>query len=78
MILFPSFFYSDCFSDITLARQGYPRMAIAACFGGIIFSILAPLSLAVIEMLFLEACTLDCALLRHGLWCGTGMSGSDA
>lgn len=40
MIFFPSFFYSDCFSDITLARQGYPRMAIAACFGGIIFSIL--------------------------------------
>ncbi|XP_068460885.1 mitochondrial sodium/calcium exchanger protein isoform X2 [Clinocottus analis] len=30
----------DCFSDITIARQGYPRMAIAACFGGIIFSIL--------------------------------------
>lgn len=28
----------DCFSDITLARQGYPRMAIAACFGGIIFN----------------------------------------
>lgn len=32
--------FTDCFSDITLARQGYPRMAIAACFGGIIFSIL--------------------------------------
>jgi len=30
----------DCFSDITLAKQGYPRMAISACFGGIIFSIL--------------------------------------
>ncbi|MGH0142337.1 UNVERIFIED_CONTAM: hypothetical protein FKN15_039232, partial [Acipenser sinensis] len=30
----------DCFSDITMARQGYPRMAMAACFGGIIFSIL--------------------------------------
>ncbi|XP_029960380.1 mitochondrial sodium/calcium exchanger protein isoform X2 [Salarias fasciatus] len=30
----------DCFSDITLARQGYPRMAIAACFGGIIFNML--------------------------------------
>ncbi|TKS78782.1 Mitochondrial sodium/calcium exchanger protein [Collichthys lucidus] len=30
----------DCFSDITIARQGYPRMAISACFGGIIFSIL--------------------------------------
>lgn len=34
------FSVSDCFSDITIARQGYPRMAIAACFGGIIFSIL--------------------------------------
>ncbi|KAG2471108.1 mitochondrial sodium/calcium exchanger protein isoform X3 [Polypterus senegalus] len=30
----------DCFSDITIARQGYPRMAIAACFGGIIFNML--------------------------------------
>uniref|UniRef100_A0A3Q3DIA3 Solute carrier family 8 member B1 n=1 Tax=Hippocampus comes TaxID=109280 RepID=A0A3Q3DIA3_HIPCM len=30
----------DCFSDITLARQGYPRMAISACFGGIIFNML--------------------------------------
>ncbi|XP_041793267.1 mitochondrial sodium/calcium exchanger protein [Chelmon rostratus] len=28
----------DCFSDITIARQGYPRMAISACFGGIIFN----------------------------------------
>ncbi|KAG8012060.1 Mitochondrial sodium/calcium exchanger protein, partial [Nibea albiflora] len=31
---------SDCFSDITIARQGYPRMAISACFGGIIFNML--------------------------------------
>uniref|UniRef100_A0A3B4GMW9 Solute carrier family 8 member B1 n=1 Tax=Pundamilia nyererei TaxID=303518 RepID=A0A3B4GMW9_9CICH len=30
----------DCFSDITMARQGYPRMAISACFGGIIFNML--------------------------------------
>ncbi|KAK7798929.1 hypothetical protein U0070_026021 [Myodes glareolus] len=30
----------DAFSDFTLARQGYPRMAFSACFGGIIFSIL--------------------------------------
>ncbi|XP_015422766.1 PREDICTED: sodium/potassium/calcium exchanger 6, mitochondrial [Myotis davidii] len=30
----------DVFSDFTLARQGYPRMAFSACFGGIIFSIL--------------------------------------
>uniref|UniRef100_A0A3P9GZI1 Solute carrier family 8 member B1 n=1 Tax=Oryzias latipes TaxID=8090 RepID=A0A3P9GZI1_ORYLA len=28
----------DCFSDITIAQQGYPRMAISACFGGIIFN----------------------------------------
>lgn len=31
---------ADVFSDFTLARQGYPRMAFSACFGGIIFSIL--------------------------------------
>ncbi|KAB0401862.1 hypothetical protein E2I00_010843 [Balaenoptera physalus] len=31
----------DVFSDFTLARQGYPRMAFSACFGGIIFSILS-------------------------------------
>lgn len=30
----------DTFSDLTMARQGYPRMAFSACFGGIIFSIL--------------------------------------
>ncbi|KAM9393409.1 mitochondrial sodium/calcium exchanger protein isoform 2-T2 [Pholidichthys leucotaenia] len=30
----------DLFSDITIARQGYPRMAISACFGGIIFNML--------------------------------------
>nr|XP_006640531.1 PREDICTED: sodium/potassium/calcium exchanger 6, mitochondrial [Lepisosteus oculatus] len=30
----------DCFSDITIAHQGYPRMAISACFGGIIFNML--------------------------------------
>lgn len=31
---------ADTFSDLTMARQGYPRMAFSACFGGIIFSIL--------------------------------------
>lgn len=30
----------DLFSDTTIARQGYPRMAISACFGGIIFNML--------------------------------------
>ncbi|KAI4568847.1 hypothetical protein MJG53_014465 [Ovis ammon polii x Ovis aries] len=30
----------DVFSDFTLARQGYPRMAFSACFGGIIFNFL--------------------------------------
>jgi hypothetical protein len=33
-------FCADAFSDFTLARQGYPRMAFSACFGGIIFNIL--------------------------------------
>ncbi|XP_078083140.1 mitochondrial sodium/calcium exchanger protein [Mustelus asterias] len=41
----------DLFSDITLARQGYPRMAIAACFGGIIFNMLFGIGLSsLIEM----------------------------
>ncbi|XP_050971763.1 mitochondrial sodium/calcium exchanger protein [Labeo rohita] len=30
----------DFFADITIARQGYPRMAISACFGGIVFNML--------------------------------------
>ncbi|XP_045390720.1 mitochondrial sodium/calcium exchanger protein isoform X5 [Lemur catta] len=33
------------FSDFTLARQGYPRMAFSACFGGIIFNILVGVGL---------------------------------
>ncbi|XP_030074231.1 mitochondrial sodium/calcium exchanger protein [Microcaecilia unicolor] len=35
----------DFISDITLARQGYPRMAISACFGGIIFNVLVGVGL---------------------------------
>ncbi|XP_070372218.1 mitochondrial sodium/calcium exchanger protein isoform X2 [Equus asinus] len=35
----------DVFSDFTLARQGYPRMAYSACFGGIIFNILVGVGL---------------------------------
>ncbi|XP_026980446.1 mitochondrial sodium/calcium exchanger protein isoform X2 [Sagmatias obliquidens] len=35
----------DVFSDLTLARQGYPRMAFSACFGGIIFNILVGVGL---------------------------------
>ncbi|KAL8180459.1 UNVERIFIED_CONTAM: Mitochondrial sodium/calcium exchanger protein [Gekko kuhli] len=34
----------DTFSDLTMARQGYPRMAFSACFGGIIFTKLCFLS----------------------------------
>ena len=30
----------DLVSDIAVAKQGFPRMAIAACFGGPLFSIL--------------------------------------
>ena len=37
--------HTDVFSDFTLARQGYPRMAFSACFGGIIFSILSAVTL---------------------------------
>ncbi|XP_074061915.1 mitochondrial sodium/calcium exchanger protein [Macrotis lagotis] len=35
----------DAISDLTLARQGYPRMAFSACFGGIIFNMLVGVGL---------------------------------
>ncbi|XP_054094911.2 mitochondrial sodium/calcium exchanger protein isoform X2 [Callithrix jacchus] len=41
----PSCSHADAFSDFTLARQGYPRMAFSACFGGIIFNILVGVGL---------------------------------
>ncbi|KAI2568153.1 SLC8B1 isoform 16 [Pan troglodytes] len=41
----PSCSCADAFSDFTLARQGYPRMAFSACFGGIIFNILVGVGL---------------------------------
>ncbi|KFO90962.1 hypothetical protein N320_04184, partial [Buceros rhinoceros silvestris] len=41
----------DTFSDLTMARQGYPRMAFSACFGGIIFSILWVLGELVVVVL---------------------------
>ncbi|NWJ03241.1 NCLX protein, partial [Crypturellus undulatus] len=37
--------HADTFSDLTMARQGYPRMAFSACFGGIIFNILVGVGL---------------------------------
>uniref|UniRef100_A0A8C6E4G4 Solute carrier family 8 member B1 n=1 Tax=Moschus moschiferus TaxID=68415 RepID=A0A8C6E4G4_MOSMO len=40
-----SCFHTDVFSDFTLARQGYPRMAFSACFGGIIFNMLVGVGL---------------------------------
>ncbi|KAM4746185.1 mitochondrial sodium/calcium exchanger protein isoform 2-T2 [Anableps anableps] len=42
----------DCFSDITIARQGYPRMAIAACFGGIIFNMLFGVGLGCLVQMY--------------------------
>ncbi|NXA37946.1 NCLX protein, partial [Eudromia elegans] len=36
---------ADTFSDLTMARQGYPRMAFSACFGGIIFNMLVGVGL---------------------------------
>ncbi|KAG9260993.1 mitochondrial sodium/calcium exchanger protein isoform X1 [Astyanax mexicanus] len=42
----------DCFSDITIARQGYPRMAISACFGGIIFNMLFGVGLGCLLQMF--------------------------
>ncbi|KAI7814939.1 putative sodium/potassium/calcium exchanger 6, partial [Triplophysa rosa] len=42
----------DCFADITIARQGYPRMAISACFGGIIFNMLFGVGLGCLVQMF--------------------------
>ncbi|XP_066509490.1 mitochondrial sodium/calcium exchanger protein-like isoform X2 [Hoplias malabaricus] len=42
----------DTFADITLARQGYPRMAISACFGGIIFNMLFGIGLGCLLQMF--------------------------
>ncbi|KAM9744107.1 mitochondrial sodium/calcium exchanger protein [Menidia menidia] len=41
----------DCFSDITIAKQGYPRMAISACFGGIIFNMLLGVGLGCVTQM---------------------------
>ena len=40
ILLMICFVVSDLVSDIAVAKQGFPRMAIAACFGGPLFSIL--------------------------------------
>ncbi|XP_038829200.1 mitochondrial sodium/calcium exchanger protein-like isoform X3 [Salvelinus namaycush] len=42
----------DCFSDITIARQGYPRMALSACFGGIIFNMLIGVGIGCLIQMF--------------------------
>ncbi|XP_063056983.1 mitochondrial sodium/calcium exchanger protein [Engraulis encrasicolus] len=42
----------DFFSDITIAKQGYPRMAISACFGGIIFNMLFGVGLGCLMQMF--------------------------
>ncbi|KAL0979321.1 hypothetical protein UPYG_G00183630 [Umbra pygmaea] len=42
----------DSFSDITIARQGYPRMAISACFGGIIFNMLIGVGIGCLLQMF--------------------------
>ncbi|KAJ3604187.1 hypothetical protein NHX12_028928 [Muraenolepis orangiensis] len=42
----------DFFADITIARQGYPRMAISACFGGIIFNMLFGVGLGCLVQMF--------------------------
>ncbi|XP_062845950.1 mitochondrial sodium/calcium exchanger protein [Trichomycterus rosablanca] len=42
----------DCFADITIARQGYPQMAISACFGGIIFNMLFGVGLGCLLHMF--------------------------
>ena len=32
--------YTDAVANMTMARQGFPRMAIGACYGGPLLSIL--------------------------------------
>ena len=36
---------SDAIADVVVAKQGFPQMAIAACYGGPLFSLISPLSL---------------------------------
>ncbi|XP_022095819.1 mitochondrial sodium/calcium exchanger protein-like isoform X2 [Acanthaster planci] len=45
----------DLVSDIAVARQGYPRMAVAACFGGPLFNMLLGIGIS---------CTVAC--VAHG------------
>lgn len=42
----------DLISDLTIARQGYPRMAISACFGGILFNMLFGVGLGCLIQMF--------------------------
>lgn len=42
----------DLVADTTIARQGYPRMAISACFGGIIFNMLFGVGLGCLLQMF--------------------------
>jgi len=37
---FSDFSFADLIADTALARKGYPRIGISACFGGPLFSIL--------------------------------------
>uniref|UniRef100_A0A667YMX3 Solute carrier family 8 member B1 n=1 Tax=Myripristis murdjan TaxID=586833 RepID=A0A667YMX3_9TELE len=65
----------DCFSDITIAHQGYPRMAISACFGGIIFNMLFGVGLGcLVQMIRSHS---DVELEPEGLlmWVVTGSLG---
>uniref|UniRef100_A0A8C5LVJ2 Solute carrier family 8 member B1 n=1 Tax=Leptobrachium leishanense TaxID=445787 RepID=A0A8C5LVJ2_9ANUR len=55
----------DFVSDITLARQGYPRMAFSACFGGIIFNVLVGVGLGCLLQMGSEHTVLP--LEAHGL-----------
>ncbi|XP_038075342.1 mitochondrial sodium/calcium exchanger protein-like isoform X2 [Patiria miniata] len=45
----------DLVSDIAVAKQGYPRMAVAACFGGPLFNMLLGIGIS---------CTIAC--IKHG------------
>jgi len=41
VLFLPLFFLADFISDVAMARRGFPRTGISACYGGPLFSILS-------------------------------------
>ncbi|XP_024597226.1 mitochondrial sodium/calcium exchanger protein isoform X3 [Neophocaena asiaeorientalis asiaeorientalis] len=59
----------DVFSDLTLARQGYPRMAFSACFGGLIFNILVGVGLGCLLQISRGHVAVECFQLNRVYGC---------